>query len=279
MWFLDAILNIAGLVLWLKWLDHGKQKSAPCISLVSTLKRSAGRFPRTGFLAALITLLTFRCILYWQLGSELRWIPKIWFGIVALPFRSDYLARACLYSGLSFAAALFIFYLGLLLFSLLEDKESQRDGFQNLVRDQLGKAAFLPTALKLILPWIGALVLWCALNRPLIALGILPAPKSLFHLLGQGGVTSLGVYFVWKYIVVGVLLLHLLNSYIYFGTSAFWIFIEHAARKLLKFISWLPLRVKRIDFAPVIMMAVLILGGEYAARALVWLYQHLGFRG
>jgi len=271
----DIILNFACLLLWLKWRDKGQELSARGISLIATLKKAGTRYPRIWFLFALLILLAIRSLLYWQLGSALKWTPRIWFGLIPLPFRSDYFGRMVLFSFFSFAAALGIFYFCLLLLSILNGKKSETDAMQSLVREQLGKLEALPTFLKLLLPWLTMLVLWCLLNKPLVVLGILPTPKSFVHLIEQGAVAGLGVYLAWKYLIVGILLLHLLNSYVYFGAWPFWIFIDNSARQILKLISWIPLRFGKIDFAPLVAMALVILAAEYGSRGLIWIYQRL----
>jgi uncharacterized protein YggT (Ycf19 family) len=226
---------------------------------------------------ALVALLVVRSILYWQLGSALNWAPRIWLGLIPIAFRSDLFWRIFSYSILSFISTLVIFYLCLLLLSILNNNRSGNDALQNLVRAQLGKLDFLPAIVKLLLPWLVLFVIWCLLNKPFVGLGMLPAPESLTHLIEQGAVASLGIYFVWKYLIVAILLLHLLNSYIYFGNWPFWNFIDNSARQVLKLISWIPLRLAKIDFAPVIAMALVILAAKYGSRGLIEIYQRLPF--
>jgi hypothetical protein len=273
--FFDAILNLAGLLLWLRWRDV-EESPRQGISLVTTLKKAEPRFPRIWYLAALLMLLLVRPLLYWQLGSELRWTPKIWFGIIALSFRSDFFWRAFAFSFFSFGAALGIFYLCLILLSILLGKNSA-DPMQSLINTQLGKISLLPRVIKIFLPWIISIILWCALNKPLVAMGILSPAKSISQVLSQGAVAGLGIYLTWKYLIAGLLLLHLLNSYIYFGAWPFWNFIDNAASGFLKLLSWIPLRVGKIDFAPFAGIAIVFVAGEFAARALIWIYQRLPF--
>jgi uncharacterized protein YggT (Ycf19 family) len=273
--FVDLILNIAGLLLWLKWRDKGHEFSGPKISLLGTLRKAGPPHPRIWFLLALLALLVVRPLLYRLLGSALDWTPTISLGVIAIPFRSDVFWRMFIFSGFSFGVALAVFYLCLLLLSILEGKDSIADPMQSLVRAQLGKLGLLPAVLKLLLPWFSVLALWCVLNKPLVALGMLPATKSFAHLLEQGAIIGLGVYLAWKYLIVGILLFHLLNSYIYFGVWPFWTFIDNSARRILKLISWIPLRVGKIDLAPLVVMALVIFGAEYGSRGLVWIYQRL----
>jgi uncharacterized protein YggT (Ycf19 family) len=273
--FIDLILNLAALLLWLKWRDNGRELSAPGISLLGTLRKVDPRPARFWFLLALMILILLRPVLYWVLGPAVNWIPRISLGVIAIPFRSIFFGRMFLFSLLSFAVTLGIFYLCLILFSILNGRNLAIDPVQNLVREQLGKLDFLPAILKLLLPFFFMFLLWCLLNKPLVAMEILPAPKSILHLIEQGVVVALGIYLAWKYLILAVLLLHLLNSYIYFGAWPFWNFIDNSARQILKLISWIPLRVGKIDFAPLVGMAVMFFVAEYASRGLLWIYQRL----
>lgn len=274
---IDLILNLAALLLWLKWRDNGRELSAPGISLLGTLRKAGPRPSRFWFLLALVFLILLRPVLYWVLGPAANWTPQISLGVIAIPFRSDFFGRMFLFSLLSFAGTLGIFYLCLILFSILNSRNSPVDPVQNLVREQLGKLDLLPALLKLLLPFLFMFLLWCLLNKPLVTLGILPAPKSFLHLAEQGAVIALGVYLAWKYLVLAVLLLYLLNSYIYFGAWPFWNFIDNSGRQILKLISWIPLRVGKIDFAPLAFMAMVFFAAEYGSRGLVWIYQRLPF--
>lgn len=273
--FINAILNIAGLLLWLKWRDKGHELSGPKISLLGTLRKAGPRHPRFWFLFGLLALLAIRPLLYSLLGSALEWTPRISLGVIALPFRTDLFWRMVLFSFFSFGTALATFYLCLLLLSVLDSKSISTDPMQILIRSQLGKIDLLPAALKLLLPWLTVLVLWWALNRPLVAWGMLPASKSFIHLVEQGAVIGLGVYVIWKFLIVGILLLHLLNSYVYFGAWPFWTFIDNSALRILKLVAWIPLRFGKVDFAPVVTMTLVIFGAEYGARGLTWIYQRL----
>lgn len=272
---IDLILNFAALLLWLKWRDNGRELSAPGISLLGTLRKAGPRPARFWFLLALVILILLRPVLYWVLGPAVNWTPQISLGVIAMPFRSDFFGRMLLFSLLSFAVTMGIFYICLILFSISNGGNSSVDPVQSLVREQLGKLDLLPALLKLLLPFISMFLLWCLLNKPLVAMGILPASRSILHLVEQGAVVALGVYLAWKYLILAVLLLYLLNSYIYFGAWPFWNFIDNSARQILKLISWIPLRIGKIDFAPLVGMVLVFFAAEYASRGLLWVYQRL----
>ena len=138
--WVDFILNIAGLLLWLNWRAGkgdplGKRTPA---TLIGTLRSAApqrtGRWDLPVVLGALIFL---RAVLYWLLGPALRWAGILNLGVISLSFRSDLFGRILLFSLLSFLLTLGIFYSWLVLFSLLKGPKPIHD----FVRMQLGRVA------------------------------------------------------------------------------------------------------------------------------------------
>jgi uncharacterized protein YggT (Ycf19 family) len=213
-----------------------------------------------------LALLGLRALFYWQFGAATDWMPRLNLGAVVLHFRCDYAGRMFLFSFLSFGLLLGIFYLWLLLLSVLNQSVSERDPWQKVVRLQLGRVERWPAALKLLLPALGA-----ALGR----LGLLPPPRSFSHLAQQAAVIGLAAYLAWKYLMVAVLLLHLLNSYVYLGNQPLWTFVNTTARQLVAPLRWLPLRLGKVDLSPLVGLAVILLAAELGANGLTRLYQRL----
>jgi uncharacterized protein YggT (Ycf19 family) len=87
----------------------------------------------------------------------------------------------------------------------------------------------------------------------------------------------LGSYLCWKYVIGALLVLHLLNSYIYFGKHPLWPYVNAGARTLLSPLRAMPLRAGKVDFAPVVGIALVFLVAELAGRGLVLLYGKLPF--
>ena len=83
------------------------------------------------------------------------------------------------------------------------------------------------------------------------------------------------MYLAWKYLITSLLLLYLLNSYVYLGNHAFWNFLAATARNLLAPLGILPLRLGKIDFAPVLAIAAVLVASRFAERGLTILYRHL----
>jgi uncharacterized protein YggT (Ycf19 family) len=73
------------------------------------------------------------------------------------------------------------------------------------------------------------------------------------------------------------LVLHLLNSYIYFGKYPIWNYVASEAQTLLRPLRAIPLRAGKVDFAPVLGIALVFLLGELAERGLAALYLKLPF--
>ncbi len=177
-----------------------------------------------------------------------------------------------LFSVLSFGAAQGIFYLWLLLLSCLNAQVPDADPVQRLARVWLGRLERWPGAIKLLLPLAVAVLAWSLLHPLLARLNIVPA-NAPGRLLAQGAVIGLSAYLTLKYLIIALLILYLLNSYVYLGEFALWNFVDATTRRLLRPLQWLPLRVGKIDFAPLLSIVLVLLATEYAQRGLALLYQ------
>src|SRR5580658_3341430 len=128
--WVDLILNIAGLLLWFNWragkIDPmGKRTPA---TLIGTLRSAAPEKMRRWELPAVLGALIFlRAVFYWLIGPALRWAGILNLGIISLSFRSDWFGRILLFSFLSYALTLGIFYSWLLLLSLLKGPRPVQD--------------------------------------------------------------------------------------------------------------------------------------------------------
>jgi len=275
---IDFILNLACLGLWLSWrstsFDPLVKTSAA--SLVGALKRAEPRRVRKWhYLAALAGLLVVRALLYWGIGSAVNWVPNLRLGAIAIFFRSDLLGRMLLFSGLSFVVTLIVCYLWLLLLSLVNQRVANEDPVLRLVRLHLGWIELWPWALKLLLPLFVAATAWLAINPLLTRFSLVQPAISGAHRLEQAAVIGLGAYLAWKYLIGGVLLLWLLTTYVYLGGGAFWNFVSLTGRNLLLPLRWAPLRIGKVDFAPVVAIAVVFFASEQAERGLTLLYARL----
>jgi hypothetical protein len=275
---IDLILNLAALLLWLNWRSMALDPLAmsPPTTLVGTLRRAEPRrAKRWPLLAAILALLFIRAVLYWQLGPAADWTPSLKLGVITLSFRHDFFARALAFSGLSFVFTLVVFYAWLLFVSLVNSAAPDEEPLQKLVRLHLGWFERLPWLARLLGPLLASALIWLAIAPLLTNWQIIPRPLSVLHRMEQAGAIGLGVYLSWKYLILPLLLVYLINSYVYLGRHAVWSFISLTGRNLLKPARFLPLRIGRLDFAPVIAIPAVIFLWQVAGRSLTRLYERL----
>jgi uncharacterized protein YggT (Ycf19 family) len=278
MGIVDFILNLAGLLLWLNWRaikadPLGARKPA---TLLGALRRAGPqRFRRWHLLAAIGGLIFLRAIFYQQIGSAARWTGNLDLGVIVLSFRSEWFGNMLLFSTLSFGLALGVFYLWLLFLSLVAPRNSGSEPIRLLLRTQLGTIDRWSFRIKILLPLVVTGLLWWILSWLFVWLQIIPRPVSVAHRLEESLVIGLNSYLAWKFVVAALLLLQLLNTYIYFGAHPFWSYIGGTARILLKPLSKLPLRAGKVDFAPLVGIAIVFLIAELAERGLAALYERL----
>lgn len=273
--WIDFILNIAGLLLWLNWrAAEPPARSRKAAPFLLTLRPAAPPRPRYFYLGAVLALLAARAVFYWQAGPSNRWNPQLPLGPISLSFRSDMFGRMLLFSTLSFAAALGVFYLWLLILSWINAGTANPDPLQLLARLWLGRLERMPSWLKPIAPLVAAVIAWAALGPLLTRFRLMPA-SGWKVLLEQGALIGLSAYLTLKYLLVALLVLHVLNSYVYFGDFALWSFVNTTSRRLLRPWEWVPLRLGKIDLAPLLAIALIWLAADFAQRELNRLYQRL----
>jgi len=262
MGYVDFILNLAGLLLWLNWrsLRFDPLVKRPPATLMGTLRPAApDRLSRWHFLVAIAILLLLRAVFYWLIGSALKWSGKLDFQVVVFWFSCGSkwagLLNMVAFSFLSFGLTLWVCYVVLLFLSLLSGSEP----VNRLVTIPLGRVYAWPTWVKLSLPFVLSAVAWWVLSWVLGWLQIIPPPISAMHRIEQSVVIGLESYLIWKLPMAAILILHLLNSYIYFGKHPFWKYISEAAQKLLQPLRRIPLRLGRVDFAPILGIVLVFL--------------------
>ena len=273
MGIVDFILNLAGLLLWLNWRSirfDPLAKRTPA-TLMGTLRPAAPKkLRRWHLLAGIAALLVARAVIYRWMGSS-EWVGKLDLGVTLLTFRSDWFLRMLAFSFFSFGLMLGIFHVGLLALSLVAGPEP----VHSLVKIPLGRVDGWPRWGKILLPIFVGASAWCLAGWLLVRLQVLPPPVATAQRLEQGAVIGLNCLLVWKYPVGALFFLHLLNSYVYFGKNPFWKYVNATAQKILRPLNALPLRLGKVDFAPVVGMVILFLAAEGVARWLTWLYAKL----
>jgi uncharacterized protein YggT (Ycf19 family) len=273
MGIVDLILNVAGLLLWLNWrsIRYDPMTQRTPATLMGTLRRaSPERIRRWHFLVFIAALLLLRAMLYRWIGSATGSTTSyLDFGATSQGFRHDIFLQSLAFSFFSFVRALGILYIWLLFFSILAGPEP----ISRLIRIPLGRVDDWPRRVKIILPFLVTAICWWLASWIFEKL-----PPQLASSLAQkfqaSIVIGLSSYLVWKFPACAILLLHLLSSYVYFGRHPLWNYVDQTAQKMLRPLKPIPLRVARVDFAPVLAIAIIFLVSEMAERALVWLYGH-----
>ena len=257
---LDFILNLAALLLWLNWRASSMPEPAalPGKSLAATLRRAGGpRRADWGSLLLLAAILLVRALFYWQIGRALNWTAPLDAQIIKVSFSSHFADRMLLYSLLSFGRMLLLAYTWLLLLSILQHGEPMGHA-QRMVAWQLGRVHRWPPVVKALLPFALGTLAWAGLNAWLGGSLYLPEPESVSRLWAQSAAVGVVVYLAWLPPLIALLALHLVESYVYLGRSAFWDFTASCARGLLRPLRKIPLRVGRVDLMPLLLLVALI---------------------
>jgi hypothetical protein len=135
------------------------------------------------------------------------------------------------------------------------------------IRGQLGILYRIPWWIKPLLPSFVAAVSWMALTILLVDLDLLPVTQSARALRGQAGAFALAAVLSWKWLLIVIFLVHLMNLYVYLGTHPIWPYLSETARKLLLPLSFL--RVGKFDLSPVVGIAVVYLTCDWIIKPLV----------
>lgn len=263
----DFILNLAGLLVWLNWRSN---RFDPLIrrmpaTLMGTLRPAeAKKFRRWHLLAFIVVLLLLRAFIYWWIGRETNWSGKLNLGVTVLWFSSGShlagLMRMIVFSFMSFGTVMGIFYIFLLPLSLLAGPLP----IHGLVTIPLGRLDGWPRWAKAILPFLATAIAWWLVSWLLARLQVIP-PVTMAGRFQQSVVLGISSYLLWEFPLGALLLLYFVNSYIYFGKHPFWRYVTVTAQSLLRPLQKVPLRVRKVDFAPLVGMA-LIFGAAHLAR-------------
>jgi hypothetical protein len=267
---INLILDLVALLLWVNWvsvrLDQGIQTSG--VSLIRTLRKAEpGNQNRWRYLAALVALLVIRAMVFVSLTSASQ---RIDLGIITISFRGgmglSWLGNMLLFSVLDFAITLSAFYTCLVLLSVVNAKLPDNDPVQRLVRGYFRWLENWPRAVKVFLPLLIGVLFWLVLQPVLARIGIVPRSVSNRQFFEQCVFIGAAAYLPWKYLIVGILLLNVIYSYVYLGSHSAWTYVNLTARNLLNPISWLPVRAGKVDFLPLIGIALVLLLTEAFSR-------------
>lgn len=261
---LDFILNLVGLLLWFNWRAawfDPLSKSSPA-TLAGTLRRAEkSNLQRWHLPMGLVGLLLLRAPLYAEFGGALNWTGKLDVEIISIPFHSNAVSYLpmLLYSFYSFGHALIVFLLWALFLSILKHNAPENDSLRQVLRLHLSGLEKWPVTAKLLVPLVCLTPLWYGATWPLTYWGILPSPSTAGQRVEQAVLVGAGSYLTWRNLIVGILALHLVSSYVYFGKNPFWQHLDLVARLLLRPLRALPLRFGKLNVAPLVGIALTLL--------------------
>jgi len=250
----DLFLNLTALLMWVSWRGISGLDAAGTAGTAGTILgnlRPAERRapPRWGYLAGLIVLLLVRALIYRQVGPALYWHPGWSVNAVGLVFRSDSLARMMAYSWLSFGWLLLTWYTWMVGVLVVNRPPRDRDGVTRAIRRQLGWMGGWPAWILVWVPVLLAGVGWALVGWLASESRLMPALADGRHLLQQSLVVGLSQLCVWRWAAAVILLLHLLNLYVYLGNHAVWEFIQQTGEGLCR--PFAVFRFGHLDFSPV----------------------------
>lgn len=264
---IDFILNIAGLLLWLNWrtirLDPINRPTPA--TLAGTVRRAEPmRLRRWHFLVALSALLFIRAVFYGQIGPAVNWTPRLNLALVtpAFPLTHGgqvFYRSALLFSVLSFILLLIVFYVWLLALAVINRRVTNPDPLQKLLLLQLGAPARWPSIVQMVLPFFVCAAMWMLCHPLLMHIGVTSRPRSNIVLLAQGLMLGLNAYLSLKLLLAAILFANVIVSYVYLGSNPIWDFVSTTSRNILRPLNWLPLRIGKLDFAPLTAIVLIVL--------------------
>lgn len=246
---LNLLLDLIALVLLLTGLGVGNRMPAHRAGTLLgnlTLAQSshARRWP---LFAGLATVLFLRPFLYAPLAEVSGWVPE-WNPLPAsVPFRADFLNRLLVFSLVSFAWTLLQFLSWMLFASALARGTRDPSVWNRFFGDMIGSLSRLPTVVMLLIPPAAGALVWITVSAPLQWMSILPQFRSWQHLGFQAGLIGAGVWISGGWMLCGLLLLRLINTYVYLGTHPFWDFVHQVGGVLVRPLEWLPARIGKLD--------------------------------
>jgi uncharacterized protein YggT (Ycf19 family) len=217
------------------------------------------RFKRSHFLIALGILLLVRAVFYGVVGPAINWTPKLNLVIVTLAFPSHVFFSVLLFSALSFIRVAIIFYFWLLALSIINRNRGEADPLQKMLLQQLGRVARWPIWAQLIAPVFIVAALWVILHPVLIYANVVSRVQSSLHLIEQGLLVGMGIYFSLKFLLPAFLFVYLIATYVYLGKSLLWDFIALTSVNLLKPFERLPLAIGKVDLKPILAIILILL--------------------
>jgi uncharacterized protein YggT (Ycf19 family) len=278
MGLVDLILNLAALLLWVHWREmrHAQKERPDRHSLAGLLKYTGRKSHRHWWLLIMIpAVLLVRGLIFQSVGPSLHWTPRLSLELVTLPFYSHFVGRMLSYSILNFLLLLGRFYVLLIFFSVVNRGTLENDVIQRWVRVQLGRMERWPFWAQILLILLVGLGTWIAAAPLLRHLNITPSDRHLLRTAVEGVLLGIAALLNWRYLVAGLMVLYFANTYIYFGRSPLWNFVQVTGQNLLRPLRSLPLQMGKLDLRPLVMLVLVGLVAYGCRLALEKLYFYL----
>jgi uncharacterized protein YggT (Ycf19 family) len=274
MFLVNSILNAALLLLWVSWrASRFDPLARPVAGTLTGTVRKAGSSGMNAwaFPVIIVAVLLVRAVFYWQVGPALNWTPRLELPSMFLPFRSDFLDRTLLFSLLSFGNLLAPLYLWLLFLAMINKSIPDTDRWQHTIRINLWPLGRWHWSLQLLLPMVATVLLWLALRPLLERVQAMPVTPFSARAAVQGLLIWADWFLTVKYLIAVILITHLVNSYVFVGRYTLLDYLNASAVSILRAFRWAPLKTKRVDFSPVVAVA-LVFALDHLAGYLIGRY-------
>jgi hypothetical protein len=268
---IDLLLNLAALLMWVSWRGiRGGEAAGSAGTILGNLRPAGVRQGnRRHYLWMLGGLLLVRALVYRQVGPSLPWHPVWSLGPATVAFRSDYSLRMFGFSALDFLTMLLFWYTGIAGILAVNRPPGDRDGLTRALRAQSGFLGGLPGGVLLVMVCVMAGLLWAGVGWLAAGQGMVPPLRSGQHLLQQSVLVVVGQLCVLRWWFAAILLLHLLNLYVYVGNHVFWDFIQNTGSHLCRPFSFF--RIGQADLSPIPTVLVCWTIPTMAAAGMPWL--------
>jgi hypothetical protein len=272
--FVNFLLDLAAVVLWLSFRGVGGAPSRPAGTLLGNLRPVEPEQKRSWYaLLGLAAILLLRPLFLSPIAGSVDATPSWSPGPVVLVFRSDSWMRLYLYSGVTFFWTWLIFFAHAVLLGVCIRGLSELKGLQDLVVSMVGPIGRWPWYVSLPIPMLLGAVGWFGMSRLFFELGVMPQSKADWHIALQCLSIGLSVWIPCRWVIAGVLLYRMLYGYVYLGEHPVWGFLDVVGRRLQTPISWIPLRLGQMDFGALLAAAIFWGGGEFARLGLIKLFR------
>jgi len=276
---IHLFLNTLCLLLWFDWRTARISEAIPArpATLGGALNRTGGgSSKRNSSLLLLAAILLLRPVLYNALTHGATWTPLTELYVISLPWRSDDVWRMLLFSWVSFGQWMLVAYAWMAALVRVNHMRGEDDPTHRLLHTQLGRLNRLPLAVRLALPALVVCLFWMTFAGLFAKLGMIPVPKSFFHVLGQSMVLGVWHLLIYRWLLVGLLAVHLAQLLVFAGEHPWLRYPRLAARSFSSRFNFMRLVLGRFDATDLALIAAITVGSELLIRLGIHLFLAIG---